>query len=85
MGAIGTYLSNPKPGHTPRAGRVGRRTTGQRGEAEPGRTGRRRIGSPRRQLSLAPSKASSTPVLSDSSEARTSEILCKPLEEQSPR
>ena len=68
-------------------GRVGSglRTTGQRGGAEPGRTGRRRIGSPRRQLTLAPPKASSTPVLNDSSEARTSEILCKPMEEQNPR
>ena len=39
---------------------LGRRTAGQRGGAEPGRTGRRWIGSPRRHLSLVPSKASCT-------------------------
>ena len=67
-------------------GRVGsgRRTAGRRGGAGSGRTGRRRIGSPRRQPSLAPSKASYRPVLNNSSEARTSEILCKPMEEQKP-
>ena len=65
-------------------GRVGsgQRTAGQRGGAEPGRTGHRRIGSIRGQLSLFPSKASSTTVLHVSSEARTSEIRCKPMEDK---
>ena len=60
-------------------GRVGagRRTAGRRRGAGPGRTGRRRIGSPRRQPSLVPSRASNTPVLNVSSEARTSETLSK--------
>ena len=61
-------------------GRVGsRRTAGWR------RTGRRQNGSPRRQPSLVPSKASKTRVLNVSPEARTCEILCKPREEQSDR
>ena len=62
-------------------GRVGsgRRTAGQRGGAEPGRTGRRPIGPPRRQLTLAPPKASSTTARNHSSEARTSETLWKPM------
>ena len=81
---VRSNLSNQRPEHTT-GGSSGRRTTRQRGGAEPGRTGRRRIGSPRRQLSLVLSKASSTPVLNDSSEARTSEILCKPMGEQNPR
>ena len=60
-------------------GRVGsrRRTAGRRGEAGPGRTGRRRVGSPRRQQSPATAKASDAHVLNDFSEARTSEILSK--------
>ena len=67
-------------------GRVGtgRRTAERRGGADPGRTARRRIGSPRRQPSLVLSKASNTSVLNDSSEARASEILCKSKEEQNP-
>ena len=39
-------LSSPKPGHT--TGGTGRRTAGRRGEARTARTGRRRVGSPRR-------------------------------------
>ena len=68
-------------------GRVGtgRRTAGRRGGAGPGRTGRRQIGSPRIQPSPLPSKASNTPVLNVSSGSRTSEMLCKPVGEQSPR
>ena len=71
-------------------GRVGsgRPMAGQRGGAEPGRTRRRRNGSPRRQLSLVPSKSSSTPVLNVSSEAeraKSCEILCNPMEKQNPR
>ena len=53
-------------------------TAWQQGCAEPGKPGRRRNGSPRNQLPLVPSKASSKPVLNDSSEKRTGEILIKP-------
>ena len=41
--------------------------------------------SPRGQSFLVPSKASKTRRLNVSPEARTNEILCKPMEEQSPR
>ena len=63
----------------------GRRTAGQRGGAELGKAGRRRIGPPRRQLSFAPARASCKPVLNDFLEARTSGIIRKPMEEQNPR
>ena len=55
-------------------GRVGtgRRTAGQRGGAGTGSTGRRRVGSPRRQPSLSPSRQSKTTLLSMSLEARIS-------------
>ena len=76
------HLSNPKPGHTTGgSGRDARRSVG----AGSGRSGRRQNCSPRRQESLAPSKASRTSRLNDSSEARKSEILWKPMEKQSPR
>ena len=76
-------LSNPKPGHITGGARQGsaRRSDGEVRD----RTGRREIGSPRRQPSLLPCRASKTVVLNDSSEARTKKILCKPLEEQSVR
>ena len=74
-------IQNPD---TPRAGRVGRRTAG-RLRGGPGRIRRRRVCSRRTQPSLVPSRASKTTVLNSPSEARTSEILCKPMEEQSPR
>ena len=50
-------------------GRVGaaQRTAGRRGGAGQSRTGRRRVGSPRRQPSLLPSRQSKTNVLNDSS------------------
>ena len=71
-------LSNPKPGHTTGAsGRSARRGGG----AGSGLTGCQQNCSPRKQASLAPSKASKTRLLV-SPEARTSEILCKPMEEQ---
>ena len=68
-------------------GRVGagRRTAQQRGQAGPGRKGRRRSGSPKRHLSLVPTRVPKTTVLDVSSEARTKEFLCKPAEEQNPR
>ena len=57
-------------------GRVvsGQHTAGRRGRAGRGRTGRRRVGSPRRRPTLLPARASRTPVLNVSSEARTNEI-----------
>ena len=74
-------LSNPKPGHTTGAsGRSARRGGG----AGSGRTGCQQNCSPRKQASLAPSKTSKTR-FRVSPEARTSEILCKPMEEQNPR
>ena len=56
-----------------------------RGVAGPGRTERRRVGSPRTQPSLLPPNASKAIVLNVSSEARPKEVPCKPMEEQSPR
>ena len=68
-------------------GRVGagRRTARRRGQAVPGWRGRRRFGSPRRHLSLVPTRVAKTTVQNVSSEARTKEFLCKPAEEQNPR
>ena len=74
-------IQNP---NTPRASRVGRRTAWRLGGACPAgwdadvfvRTGKNR---------LVPSWASKTTVPSISSKARTREILCKSLREQSPR
>ena len=63
----------------PRAGRVG----AHGGVA--GRTGCQQNCSPRGQASPVPPKASETRRLNVSPEARTSEILCKPMEEQNPR
>ena len=65
--------------------RIGRRTAGRRGWAGTGRTGRRRVGSPRRQPSPLPSRRSKKTLLGVSLEARTKETLCKPKEEQNPR
>ena len=64
-------------------GQVGmeRRTAERRGGAGPGRTGCREAGSPRRQPTFLPSKASKkTTDLHVSPEARTHEILYKPVE-----
>ena len=58
----------------------GRRTAG-RGGARPGRTSSRRIGSPTKKPSFAPSRASNTHVLNVPPDARTSEIRCKPVGE----
>ena len=53
-----------------------------------GRTGRRRVGSPRTQpshlLSRTPNASQAT-ILNISPEARTKEILCKPMEEHNER
>ena len=76
------YLSNPKPGHTTGgSGRSARRSGG----AGSGRTGCQQNYSPRKQTSLVPSKASKKRRFNVSPEARTSEILCKPTEEQNQR
>ena len=64
---------------------LGRRTVGRRGGTMPGMRGHPRTVSPRRQPSLAPSKASYKPVLIVSSEARPKQIPFKPVEEQKPR
>ena len=82
------HLSNPKPGHTTGgSGRGGARRGGGAGPGRVGpvRAGRRQNSSPRGQPSLVPSKASKTNVVNVSPEARTSEILCKPMEEHSDR
>ena len=66
-------------------GRVGsgRRTAGPWGGAEPGKTGRRRVGSPRRQPSLAPPiRPTKTFVRHVYVSARTSEMPCKARGEQ---
>ena len=76
------YLSSPKPGHTRGdSGRGARRCGG----AGSGRTGRRQNSSPKRKPSLVPSKASKPSRLNVSPKARTSEILCKPMEEHNDR
>ena len=75
-------LSSPKPGHTTGGSSRGAR---RGGGAESVRTGCQQNCSPRRQASLVLSKASKTRRLNDSPKARTSEILCKPVEEQNPR
>ena len=76
------HLSIPIPGHTTgESGRGARRGGG----AGSGRTGCQQNCSPRGQASLAPSKASKKRFLDVSPEARTSEIPCKPMEEQNPR
>ena len=77
-------LSIPKPGYTTGgSGRGGARRSGGAGR---GRAGRDADGPvrPGDDRPLCP-QASKTTVLNVSSEARTKEILCKPMEEQSPR
>ena len=76
-------LSNTKPGHT--TGGSGRGGARRSGGAVRGGTGRRRVGSPRRQPFLLPSGASETTVLNVFSLARTKEIPFKPMGEQNPR
>ena len=75
-------LSSPKPGHTTGGSRRGARLGGG---AWSGRTARQQNCAPREQSFLALSKASKTRRLNVSPEAQTSEILCKPMEEQNPR
>ena len=69
--------------------RMGWRTAGRRGWARRGRTGRRWISSLRKQptfvqetTDLRAPQASKTTVMNVFSEARTKEILCKPIEER---
>ena len=75
-------LWSPKPRHTTGGSGWGARRGGGAGS---GRTRCQQNCSPRRQASLAPPKASQVHRLNIFAEARTSEILCKPMEEQSPR
>ena len=75
-------LSSPKPGHTTGGSRRGARRCGGAGS---GRTVCQQNCSPRKQSSLSLSKVLKTRRLNVSPEARTSEILSKPMEEQSPR
>ena len=73
-------IQNPYMYHK-RVGAGRRMGLRRRSGAGPGRTGRRRVGSPKKQPSPLPAKASRIPrttVLNVSSEARTQEILCKP-------
>ena len=75
-------LSNPKPGHTTGgSGRSARRS----GRAGSGKIGCQQNYSPRKQKSIVPSKPSKKRRFNVSPEARTSEILCKPTEEQNQR
>ena len=75
-------LSNPKPGHiTGGSGRSARRS----GRAGSGKIGCQQNSSPRKQKSSVLSKASKKRRFNVSPEARTSEILCKPTEEQNQR
>ena len=75
-------LSNPKPGHTTGgSGRGARRS----GRARSGKIGCQLNYSPRKQKFTVPSKASKKCRFNVSPEARTSEILCKPTEEQNDR
>ena len=75
-------MSSPKPGHTTGGSRRGARRSGPAGS---GKIGCQQNCPPRGQSFLVPSKASKTRRLNVSPEARTSEILCKPMGEQSPR
>ena len=73
------HLTIPKPEHiTGRSRRSARRGDG----AGSGRTERRKNRPPRKQVSLVLSKASKKRRLNVSPEARTSDILCKPMKEQ---
>ena len=69
------YLSNPKPGHT--TGGSGRARRSDR--AGSGKIGCQQNYSPKKQRSTVPSQASKKRRFNDSPEARTSEILCKPI------
>ena len=77
-----TNLSNPKPRHTTgRSGRSARRSS----RAGSGKIGCQQNFSPRKHKPTVPSKASKKRRFNVSPEARTSEILCKPMEEQNQR
>ena len=76
-------MSSPKPEHT--TGGSGRRGARRGSAAGPGRKGRRHVGWPRSKPSLQPARVSWTTVLNIPLQARTKEILCKPMEEQNPR
>ena len=64
---------------------MGRRTAGRRGGAETGKTGRRWVGSPKKQPTLLPRRRSKKTFLGAPVEARTKETLCTPTGEQNLR
>ena len=76
------YLSNPKPGHITGGSVWGARRSDRAGS---GKIGCQQNFSPRKQRSSVPSKASKKRRFNVSSEARNSEFLCKPTEEQNQR
>ena len=76
------YLSNPKPGHTTGGSDRSARRSGRAGSAK---IGCQQNYSPRKQKPTVRSKASKKRRFNVSPEARTSEILCKPTEEQNQR
>ena len=75
-------LSNPKPGHTRS---VSGRSAQRSGRAGSGKIKCKQNYAPRKQKSTVPSKASKKRRFNVSPETRTSEILCKPTEEQNQR
>ena len=77
-----TDLSNQKPGHTTGGSGRGAQWGGRAGS---GKIGCHQNYSPRKQMSLVPHKESSKRRLNVPPEARTSEIPCKPMEEQNQR
>ena len=72
-------LSNQKPGHTTGGSGRGARRSGRAGS---GKIGCRQNYSPRKQRSPVPSKVSKKRCFNVPPTARSSEILCKPMEEQ---
>ena len=76
------HLSNPKPGHTTGGSGRGARRSGQAGS---GKIGCQQNYSLRKQKSTVLSNKSKKCRFNVSPEARTSEILCKPTEEQNQR
>ena len=76
------HVSNPKPGHTTGGSGRGTRRSGQ---AESSKIACQHNYSPRKQKSTVPFKKSKVCRFNVSPEERTSEILCKPTEEQNQR
>ena len=81
-GISAVYLSNPKPGHTSGGSGWSARRSGQAGS---GKIGCQQNYSLRKQKSTVPCKPSKKRRFNVSPQARTSETLCKPTEEQNQR